>query len=122
MSWRLQTQVLVDDATASTTAPTGTTIGAQALAIPENIRDLALKFLLSGVTTPDVDVDVHVLDHDGSWRLESSFSLEDLEDESGDLYLPIASDAWLYKAVQPVFTLNSGAATMRCVATYRQES
>lgn len=124
-SLSVTTQALIAAATATNpvAAPSGTTlaIGTSEIVVPENCVEFGLRFKLSGVAAPDVDVDVYAFDRgdNGEWLLLSSFSLANLELEDDYLYSPLFSDPWKHAGIAVRMVLNSGVATMNCDAVMK---
>lgn len=108
----------INGAVGTTDAPTGTDL-AKALAIPHNVDDIGLDFRIRSGTTPDVDVKLFVLGHDGDWYELESVALQNLQDETGDRYIFALSHPQLYKAIQPQMILNSGSVVMDCFVVIR---
>lgn len=128
MSIKRRTKPLHAGIAATTTLPTGTSVGvAGVFLVPPNIKELALHAWLQSSSGGDVDVRVYVLPADAdeteteSWYLDSVFSLDNLELETDYRYLEILTDPWLYKAVFLHFIVNAGTVEAHCNAIYTVE-
>ena len=115
-------QTIIENITASNTSsvPTGGTIPSSGvIVLVENIEELALYIELTDGGSADVDIKVHVKPKGVTWHEAETFALENLENETGDRYIPIFSDAWLYDAVFVEVIVNSGTASVDVEAIYK---